>query len=96
MALDCQSLGGVPVFVAAEDVVGDVDVAGRHVVDPLGDGHAAGGGGARLARRAAAAATADGTDRRRTQREGRRSAGTPGMRSPHERLNTVCWFFVWR
>lgn len=38
-----ELFGRVPVFIAAQDVVGDVDVAGGHVVDALWDGHAARG-----------------------------------------------------
>lgn len=33
-----QLVSHVPVLVAAQDIVGDVDVAGSHVVDALGDG----------------------------------------------------------
>lgn len=40
LAIGGQPVGRLPVFVAPQDVVGDVDVAGGHVVDALGDGHA--------------------------------------------------------
>lgn len=60
-------------LVAPENVVGDVDVAGGHLVDALGDGHIAGGPGARMARTAAAP-----TDWGETQRQGRRGACAPG------------------
>lgn len=36
-----ELVGRVPVLIAAQDVVGDVDVAGGHVVDALRDGHGA-------------------------------------------------------
>lgn len=48
-----QLLGLVPDLGGVQEVGGDLDVAGRHLVDPLGDGD--GGAGA-----AAAAAAADG------------------------------------
>lgn len=36
-----QSVRRFPVFIAPQDVVGDVDVTGRHVVNPLGNSHTA-------------------------------------------------------
>lgn len=42
MALGGELVSRVPVLIAAQDVVGDVDVAGGHVVNALWDGYAAG------------------------------------------------------
>lgn len=63
-----QLVSHVPVLVAPQDVVGDVDVAGSHVVDALrdGDGPCRGGaGGARAASSRADGGRAQGHGRRR-------------------------------
>lgn len=39
LAVRGQPLRGLPVFVAAKDVVGDVDMTGSHVMDALGNSH---------------------------------------------------------
>lgn len=36
--LSCQLVGHVPVFIAPQHIACDVDVAGGHVVNALGDG----------------------------------------------------------
>lgn len=41
LAIRRQSVGCLPVLVAPQDVVGDVYVAGSHVVNPLGNSHSA-------------------------------------------------------
>lgn len=41
LALSGQSVRRLPVFVAPQDVVCDVNVTGSHVVNPLGNCHAA-------------------------------------------------------
>lgn len=73
LALCGQLFCCVPVLVAPENVVGNVDVAGGHLVNALGDGHVAGGPGARSAHTAAAP-----TDWGETQRQGRWGACVPG------------------
>lgn len=40
LAVGGQPVGRLPVLVAPQDVVGDVDVTGSHVVNPLRNGHA--------------------------------------------------------
>ena len=74
-----QPLGGLPVLVAAQDVVGDVDVAGRHVVDALGDGHTARGGGATAGPAPIAPAARGGG----AEGEGGRGAVHPGETHTH-------------
>lgn len=61
-----QLVSHVPVLVAAQDVVGDVDVAGSHVVDALGNGD-----GPRRGRAGAARAAPSRADRGRAQGHGR-------------------------
>lgn len=39
LAISGQSVSRLPVFIAPQDVVGDVNVTGSHVVDPLGNSH---------------------------------------------------------
>lgn len=78
LALCGELLCRVPVLVAAEDVVGDVDVASGHMMDALGDGHIAGGTGGTGARKARARTAAHRTDWGGTQRQGRRGACAPG------------------
>lgn len=78
LALCGELLCRVPVLVAAEDVVGDVDVASGHMMDALGDGHVAGGTGGTGAHKARARTAAHRTNWGGTQRQGRRGACAPG------------------
>ncbi len=69
-----QLVSGFPVFIAAQDVVGDVHMAGCHVVDALGNGHTSRG------RSHHSSAAADRTDRRWTQGHGRWGTCAPVRR----------------
>lgn len=39
LAISGQSVSSLPVFIAPQDIVGDVNVTGGHVVNALGDSH---------------------------------------------------------
>lgn len=77
LALVGQFVGRVPVLVAAQDVVGDVDMAGSHVVDALRDGDAARGRGRGRGGNHGSGVTVDRADRRGTQRHGRWCSCSP-------------------
>lgn len=83
-----QSVGRLPVFVAPQDVVGDVHVARSHVVDPLWYSYTA-----QWARRPPRPPSSSTACRRRAEWERRRSAVHPSLQiETRVKLTGTCLF----